>query len=108
MKRRAAKLPFPIQSPSERIVARDHLAAAFNSERMLRECKFIVDLECGHKTYTRNLNKAVCPRCTEMLRRSIETGKEDWDGFRHRGKLDQMEWPADPCRQFNERTNLTG
>lgn len=102
------KLPFPIKTPSERIIARDHLAAAFNSKRMIRERKFIVDLECGHKMYTRNLNKAVCPRCTEMLKRSIEDGSEDWDGFRHHGKLNQMEWPEDPCRQFNERTNLAG
>jgi hypothetical protein len=108
MRERRAKFPIPIKTPSERIIARDVLAAAFNAERMIREGKFIVDLECGHKAYTRALNRAVCPRCTEMLRRSIEDGREDWDGFRHHGKLDHMEWPADPCRQFNERTNLAG
>jgi hypothetical protein len=89
-------------TPSERIVRRHHLAAAFNAEKMLREGKFIVDLACGHKTYTRNLNKAVCPRCTEMLRRSIKDGSEDLESFRYRNGHDTMEWPADPCRQFHE------
>lgn len=92
------------ETPSERIVSRDHLATAFNFEKMIREGKFIVDLACGHKTYTRNLNKATCPRCTEMLRRSIRDGIEDWESFRYRGALDTMEWPGDPCRQFNERS----
>jgi hypothetical protein len=91
------------KTPSERIVARDHLATAFNADKMLRDRKFIVDLACGHKIYTRNLNKATCPRCTEMLRRSIETGREDWETFRYQNGLDTMEWPNDPCRQFNER-----
>lgn len=90
-------------TPSERIVARDHIATAFNSEKMLQERKFVVDLACGHKVYTRNQNRAVCPRCTEMLKRSIEHGREDWEAFRYRNGRDTMEWPADPCRQFNER-----
>ena len=91
------------KTPLERIVSRDHLAAAFNIEKMLRDGQFIVDLACGHKTYTGNLHKATCPRCTEMLRRSIENGTEDWEAFRFRGRLDTMEWLDDPCRQFNER-----
>lgn len=91
-------------TPSEAIVRRDYLTAAFNSERMIREGKFVVDLACGHKTYTCNLNKAVCPRCTEMLCRSIKDGSEDWESFRYRNGRDTMEWPDDPCRQFNEPT----
>lgn len=96
-----------VATPSERIIRRDHLTAAFNAERMIRERKFIVDLACGHKTYTRNLNKAVCPRCTEMLKRSIENGREDWESFRKGIKRDTMEWPADPCRQFHENIEDT-
>lgn len=92
-----------LKMDSEKIISRDHLAAAFNAERMIREGKFLVNLECGHKAYTRNLNKAACPRCREMLRRSIETGQEDWESFRKGLKRDTMEWPQDPCRQFNEQ-----
>lgn len=101
-------MPLKLAPPSERIVARDALAVAFNLDKNLRDRKFIVDLACGHKAYTRNLNTMVCPRCTEMLRRSIETGREDWDGFRKGFVKDTMDWPDDPCRQFNEATDLAG
>lgn len=96
-------------SPAERIVETDILATAYNREKlgpsMVRR---IVVLACGHRAITRNAKTMVCPRCTEMVRRSIETGEEDWDGFRHGDVVDRMEWPDDPCRQFNERTNLAG
>lgn len=91
------------KTPSERIVSRDHMTAAFNVEKNLCDGKFVVDLACGHKVYTRNLNRATCPRCTEMLRRSIENGSEDWESFRYRNHPDTMDWPDDPCRQFNQR-----
>jgi hypothetical protein len=38
-----------------------------------------------------------------MLHRSIEDGSEDWESFRYRQARDEMSWPADPCRVFNER-----
>ena len=87
----------------ERITARNPLIGAYNVERNLREMKFVVDLACGHKAYTGAVNRAVCPRCTEMLRRSLQDGREDWDSFRKGLIEDHMEWPEDPCRQFNER-----
>lgn len=91
-------------TPPEKIVARNPLITMFNADRMLRTRKFIVDLACGHKIYTPNRNTAVCPRCSEMLRRSIADGKEDYDSFRKGLRGDTMSWPADPCRQFNERS----
>ena len=96
------------KTPQERIVRRDHLATVFNPERMLKDRKFIVHLACGHAVYTGNLNKATCPRCTEMLRRSIADGSEDWETFRYLQARDTMVWPNDPCRQFNEPHNLAG
>lgn len=95
-------------TPPEEIVRYDVIAAAFNAERMLRDRKFLVDLACGHKCYTQRLNRTRCPRCTEMLRRSIADGSEDYEGYRAGRVRDEMIWKADPCRQFNERTDLEG
>lgn len=95
-------------TPSERVVRVDHLAAAFNAERMLKDGKFLVDLACGHKAYTSALNKTRCPRCTEMLRRSIADGLEDYESYRKGLTQDHMIWRGDPCRQFNEPTDLSG
>jgi hypothetical protein len=95
------------KTPYERIVRHDLIATAFNVDRMLRDRKFVVELECGHKVYTGAKNKAVCPRCTEMLRRSL-LGDADYEGFRHGDGRDFMVWPEDPCRQFNEPTDLEG
>lgn len=97
-----------IKPDPERIVEIDHMAAIFNSARMLRDRKFIVILGCGHKVYTRAQNRTVCPRCTEMLRRSIEDGQEDYDSFRKGLTQDRMVWRDDPLRQFNEPTDLAG
>jgi hypothetical protein len=33
---------------------------------------------------------------------------EDYDGFRNHGMRDTMVWRDDPCRQFNEKTDLGG
>ena len=96
------------KTPPEKIVRHDVIANAFNSERVLRERKFIVDLECGHKAFTGSIHKARCPRCTEMLRRSIADGSEDWDSFRKGLIRDQMIWRYDPCRIYNEPTDLAG
>lgn len=104
-----AKLPkLKISTPPERIVSTDVFLMAFNSDLLLKQGKRIVDLACGHKATGRALDKMVCPRCTEMMRRSIADGSEDYEGFRHRGGRDMMAWPADPCRQFNEPTDLGG
>lgn len=43
-----------------------------------------------------------------MLRRSIADGSEDYEGFRAGRVRDEMIWKADPCRQFNESTDLEG
>lgn len=95
-----------IKSPLEKIIRRDALNGAVNADKMLRDRKFLVDLDCGHKAYTGAIDRARCPRCTEMLRRSIETGQEDWETFRAGHKPDQMVWPEDPCRTFNERLDV--
>lgn len=63
----------------------------------------IVRLACGHSAVTRNTKAMICPRCTEMLRRSIATGEEDYETFRHGNGTDRMEWADDPCRHLNER-----
>lgn len=102
------QLKMKIAAPPERIVATDVFLMAFNADLLLKQGKHIVDLACGHKAVTKAQGKVVCPRCTEMLRRSIEDGSEDYEGFRHRGLRDMMAWPEDPCRQFNEPTDLTG
>jgi hypothetical protein len=95
------------KTPMERIVRHDHLATVFNTEKMLRDRKFLAELECGHAAYTGALKKAICPRCTEMLRRSL-LGEADWDAYRHNHAPDRMIWREDPCRQFNEPTDLEG
>jgi hypothetical protein len=92
----------------ERIVGRDALLAAFNLELVLKRRRFFVDLGCGHKALTGALSKVRCPRCMEMLRRSIADGSEDYDVFRKGLIRDRMVWRDDPCRAFNEPTDLEG
>lgn len=101
-------IKIPLQLPREKIVRVDHLAAVFNAEKMLRDRKILVDLECGHKTYTGARYNAGCRRCREMLRRSLEDGSEDYDSFRKGLTEDRMVWREDPCRRFNEPTDLSG
>ena len=96
------------KTPLEVIGEHDVLANAFNKEKCLRDRKFFVDLACGHKAYTGALNKARCPRCTEMLRRSIIDGSEDYESYRKGLIRDQMIWHDDVCRIFNEPTDLEG
>lgn len=94
-----------IDTASERIVETDYLATAFNRERLGKSMvRRIVVLACGHRAVTRNAGSMVCPRCTEMLRRSVETGDEDYEGYRQGNVRDTMVWPDDPCQIFNEPT----
>lgn len=92
-----------IHTPSERITGIDILLTAFNPDVVLKQ-----RLACGHKAITSALNRTVCPRCTEMLRRSLNGGAEDWDAFRHHGAKDTMIWKDDPMRVFHEPTNVMG
>ncbi|MGY3581460.1 hypothetical protein ACVIGB_000470 [Bradyrhizobium sp. USDA 4341] len=104
-----ARLPkIKISTPPEQIVSSEVFVMIFNAEKMIRDGKRLVNLACGHVAYGRALEKMVCPRCREMLRRSIEDGREDYEGFRHGNLPDVMVWPEDPCRQFNEPTDLGG
>lgn len=97
-----------LKTPPEEIIQRDHLATALNAERMLRDHKFIVRLACLHWVYTGATGMAVCPRCTEMLKRSITDGTEDYEGYRAGRVRDTMAWKEDPCRQLNEPADLQG
>lgn len=95
--------PLWIVGDKERIVETDIIATAFNRARLGDSMsRRIVVLACGHRAITRNAKMMTCLRCTEMLRRSVETGEEDYESFRHRGALDRMVWLDDPCRTFNE------
>lgn len=98
-----------IETDRERITETDHIATAYNRKWLGESCvRRIVVLACGHRAVTRNAKSMVCPRCTEMLRRSVESGEEDYESFRHCNLLDTMVWPDDPCRLLNERTDLAG
>ena len=88
--------------PFERIVETDLLAMMANPQiNPIRDGR-IVSLACGHKLLTKALRKARCPRCLEMLQRSITDGSEDYDAFRNHGKRDRMVWPDDPFRMLHE------
>lgn len=92
-----------IKTDAERITETDLIATAFNRDRLgASMSRRIVRLACGHTAVTRNAKSMVCPRCTEMLRRSIASGEEDYLEFRHGNRVDQMVWPEDPCRSLNE------
>lgn len=91
-----------IKTPPEKIVKVDELLLIFNAERMLRDRKRVVELACGHLAYTGAVRQFICPRCTEMLRRSIEDGSEDYESYRKGLVRDLMVWPGDPCQRFNE------
>jgi hypothetical protein len=93
-------IPFHHMEP-ERIVRIDVLAMLDNPHLNILTGR-IVDLACGHKHLTKASNKARCPRCHEMLRRSIKDGSEDYDSFRKGLVRDDMVWEADPLRIFHE------
>jgi len=96
--------------PKEEIMRTDFILMAFNQKKFNGKSgqKRPCDLACGHKVLTSAWNRTVCPRCVEMMKRSINGGEEDWDGFRHRGGNDTMIWREDPLREFNDRTDLAG
>jgi len=88
--------------PAEKIIGTDFFLMITNHRSDVLDDR-PVDLACGHKALTKNKKSVRCPRCAEMLRRSLADGSEDWDAFRHHGKADTMIWLDDPMRQFNER-----
>lgn len=96
------------KTPLEEITRHDHIATAFNAEQMLRDGKFIKVLACGHNVYTAAQYRAICPRCTEMLRRSLRDGSEDYNAYRKGNKRDLMVWKEDPMRMLNEQTDAVG
>lgn len=79
----------------ERIVETDLLLTIANRDAA-NPLNRIVRLACGHLRQTRNMRTARCPRCEEMLRRSLHDGSADYDAFRHHGARDSMTWLADP------------
>jgi hypothetical protein len=95
----------PVKTPLEKIVRMDVIAAIINAKRDIADMKFVVILACGHRAYVRAQHRAMCQRCREMLRRSLEDGSEDYIGFREGLVQDNMEWEKDPCRPYNERLN---
>jgi hypothetical protein len=100
----------PVRPIREKIVRTDFFLMTFNQDRLGYggDKKRVVDLACGHKTLTAAWSRTACPRCTEMLRRSVDDGSVDYDAFRHHGGRDQMIWRDDPLRQFHEPTDLAG
>ncbi len=97
-----------VRTPPERIVRTDILLNSFNLDEFMKRRRRFVDLECGHKALTSAWERTVCLRCSEMLRRSLADGSEDYEAFRHGDGRDRMSWPDDLCRQFNEPTDLAG
>lgn len=102
------EVTIPISPIFERIVATEVLALIANQETFLRNRKRLVKLACGHRIVTSASERAACPRCREMLRRSIETGEEDYESFRAGLVPDRMIWADDPYRHFNEPSDLAG
>ena len=67
-----------VKAPVERIIRTDHLATAFNLKKLGSSMlNRIVDLECGHKTITKNRKRAPCHQCHEMI-----LNGEDYHRFR--------------------------
>lgn len=97
-----AKSETPIPRLFERITRTDILTTALNRDRLGDVLNRVVELACGHRTVTKALTRARCLRCEEMLRRSIESGDEDYESFRHGDRRDTMEWHDDPHRPLNE------
>lgn len=90
------------KTPREKITGIDIWIAIHNPDFQDPLGKMVVDLACGHKALTKSRTSMVCPRCTEMLRRSLADGSEDYESFRAGRQADNMEWLVDDCRQLNE------
>ena len=96
-------------TPQERITRIDILLTTTNRDRLsIGEGQVIVELACGHMTVTKNLHKAHCQRCEEMLRRSVTTGEEDYESFRAGKTRDRMEWDGDKFRGLHEAREPRG
>lgn len=95
-------LPRLSDMPFERIIDIEWLVMAQNQHLDILKDGLVVRLACGHKLLTKARNRVCCPRCHEMLRRSIATGLEDYDSFRKGLIPDRMEWPGDTMRIFHE------
>lgn len=90
---------FKFKTPIERVLHVSWLlTSTLPHEVVIEQLKAVVQLACGHYALIRGLDRSRCPRCQRMF----DVG-EDWDGFRHLGYEDAMEWPDDPCRGLNER-----
>lgn len=87
----------------EKITGIDPFALIHNSDLYFKTKKRVVHLACGHALLSSAHSRARCIRCEEMLKRSIETGEEDYDSFRNGRTADTMEWVDDPMRVLNER-----
>lgn len=73
---RELKVPAPV----EKIIRTDILATAFNQSKLGKNpLNRVVDLECGHKTVTKNMNRAPCHECHRMI-----LDGEDYEAFRNR------------------------
>jgi len=57
----------------------------------------LVQLACGHFSFTRARRKAACARCGEMIRSGY-----DYDAFRRLGAPDDFHWTDDPWRALHE------
>ncbi len=99
------RVVIPIPRLVERIVRTDILMTAFNRSKLGSRTprRRVVELACGHRIVTTAAHRARCMRCEEMLRRSVTDGSEDYESFRHGGKIDRMEWADDPHRALNEK-----
>ena len=66
-------------APVEKITGTDHLATAFNRDKLGPDLvNRVVDLACGHQVITRNAKRAPCPRCHRMILEGY-----DYDAFRN-------------------------
>lgn len=91
-----------IMTPSEPIIETEPMLLLVNFEKFISTGKRVVRLACGHLHLTKNKKSSVCPRCTEMLRRSVKDGSEDHESFRRGSVIDRMDWCVDPCIILNQ------
>lgn len=94
--------------PFEAIERVELLAMANTTPDTLVKVGRPVVLACGHTVLTKARFRVKCPRCWQMMIRSLKDGSEDYDGFRRGLVRDEMEWLEDPMRSLNERTDLAG
>ncbi len=66
-----------VKAPVERIIRTDTFTMIFAGGK-LKPGEFVVDLECGHQTVTKNRKRAPCHECHQMI-----LNGEDYDAFRN-------------------------